>query len=158
MFEIISKSPMDTAAIGDKIGRHLSGGMVICLYGDLGAGKTLFVQNLAKGLDIEEEVTSPTFNLMNVYEGRMPLYHFDLYRLEQEYELEDIGFFDYVGDPDGIVVIEWADKFGDCLPDDFVLLTIERTAGDDNQRRLIFDIHGEAYTDFLREVEGLCQF
>ena len=158
MFEIISKSPMDTAAIGDKIGRHLSGGMVICLYGDLGAGKTLFVQNLAKGLDIEEEVTSPTFNLMNVYEGRMPLYHFDLYRLEQEYELEDIGFYDYVEDPEGIVVIEWADKFGDCLPDDFLLLTIERTDGDDNERRLIFDIHGEAYTNILREVEELCQF
>ncbi len=158
MFEIVSKSPEETAAIGEKIGRLFSEGIVICLYGDLGAGKTLFVQNLAKGLGIDEDVTSPTFNIMNVYEGRLPLYHFDLYRLEQEYELEDIGFYDYVDDPDGIVVIEWADKFADCLPDDFVLLTIERTEADENQRRLIFDIRGDVYTDIFREVEELCQF
>ncbi|KHM51371.1 hypothetical protein NZ47_10885 [Anaerovibrio lipolyticus] len=158
MFEIITKSPDETAAIGEKMGRFFSKGIVICLYGDLGAGKTLFTQNLAKGLDIDEDVTSPTFNIMNVYEGRLTLYHFDLYRLEQEYELEDIGFYDYVDDPDGIVVIEWADKFADCLPDDFVLLAIERTDDDDNERRLIFDLHGEAYANILREVEDLCQF
>ncbi|WP_407399258.1 tRNA (adenosine(37)-N6)-threonylcarbamoyltransferase complex ATPase subunit type 1 TsaE [Anaerovibrio sp.] len=158
MFEIITKSPEETAAIGEKIGRLVSNGTVICLYGDLGAGKTLFVQNLAKGLEIDEDVTSPTFNIMNVYEGRLPLYHFDLYRLEQEYELEDIGFYDYVDDPDGIVVIEWADKFADCLPDDFVLLTIERTEAEENERRLIFDIRGDVYKDIFREVEELCQF
>lgn len=158
MFEIITKSPEETAAIGEKIGRLVSNGTVICLYGDLGAGKTLFVQNLAKGLEIDEDVTSPTFNIMNVYEGRLPLYHFDLYRLEQEYELEDIGFYDYVDDPDGIVVIEWADKFADCLPDDFVLLTIERTEAEENERRLIFDIRGDVYKDIFQEVEELCQF
>lgn len=158
MFEIITKSPEETAAIGEKIGRLVSNGTVICLYGDLGAGKTLFVQNLAKGLEIDEDVTSPTFNIMNVYEGRLPLYHFDLYRLEQEYELEDIGFYDYVDDPDGIVVIEWADKFADCLPDDFVLLTIERTEAEENERRLIFDIRGDVYKDIFREVEERCQF
>ena len=158
MFEIITKSPEETAAIGEKIGRLFSAGTVICLYGDLGAGKTLFVQNLAKGLEIDEDVTSPTFNIMNVYEGRLPLYHFDLYRLEQEYELEDIGFYDYVDAPEGIVVIEWADKFADCLPDDFILLTIERTEAEENERRLIFDIRGDVYKDIFQEVEGLCQF
>lgn len=158
MFELISKAPAETAAIGEKIGEMLPAGTVICLYGDLGAGKTLFVQHLAKGLGIDEDVTSPTFNLMNVYEGRLPLYHFDLYRLEQEYELEDIGFYDYVTDPDGVVVIEWADKFADCLPEDFLILSIERTDGGDDQRRLCFDMRGTDYADVFREVEKLCQF
>ena len=151
MFEIISKSPMDTAAIGDKIGRHLSGGMVICLYGDLGAGKTLFVQNLAKGLDIEEEVTSPTFNLMNVYEGRMPLYHFDLYRLETEEELEEIVFYEYLEEPEGIVVIEWPNKFPESMPDDYVEVSIERTG--ETGRKLTFSSIGEENKEFLKELE-----
>ena len=158
MFEIISKSPAETADLGKKIGAMLPEGVVICLYGDLGAGKTLFVQNLARGMGIDEDVTSPTFNIMNVYEGRLPLYHFDLYRLEQEYELEDIGFFDYVEESDGIVVIEWADKFADCLPEDYLLLSIERTGNDDNERKLIFDIRGTAYANIFQEVGTLCQF
>ena len=158
MFELVSKSPEETAAIGEKIGRLFSTGTVICLHGDLGAGKTLFVKNLAVGLDIAEEVTSPTFNIMNVYEGRLPLYHFDLYRLEQEYELEDIGFFDYVDEPDGIVVIEWADKFVECLPEDYILLSIERVGEAPTERKLVFDIRGSRYSALMKEVEALCLF
>ncbi len=158
MFEVVSKSPDDTAAIGEKIGKIISTGTVICLYGDLGAGKTFFVKNLAKGLGINEEVTSPTFNIMNVYDGKLPLYHFDLYRLEQEQELDDIGFFDYVEEPDGIVVIEWADKFGECLPDDYISLTIEHMEESPQERKLIFDVRGSVYTKLFQEVEGLCQF
>ncbi len=158
MFDIISKSPEETAKLGEKIGEFLPSGVVICLYGDLGAGKTLFVQNLAKGLGIDEDVTSPTFNIMNVYEGRLPLYHFDLYRLEQEYELEDIGFYDYVDDPAGPVVIEWADKFADSLPDDYLVISIERTDGDDNERKITFDVRGSIYDELFQEVEKLCLF
>ncbi|MCR5176690.1 MAG: tRNA (adenosine(37)-N6)-threonylcarbamoyltransferase complex ATPase subunit type 1 TsaE [Anaerovibrio sp.] len=156
MFEIISGSPAETASIGEKIGRAISRGAVICLEGDLGAGKTLFVQHLAKGLGVQGDVTSPTFNIMNVYNGRLPIYHFDLYRLEQEYELEDIGFYDYTDQPEGIVVIEWADKFADCLPEDHILLTIEKES--DDVRHITFELKGNIYGDIFQEVEKLCQF
>lgn len=158
MFQYISNSPEDTARIAKLIGERIPEGMVFCMDGDLGAGKTLFVQNMAAAMEIREEVTSPTFNIMNVYSGRIPLYHFDLYRLEQEYELEDIGFFDYVSDPDGAVVIEWADKFVDSLPEDYILIEIQRESEDENRRLLSFSLRGEIFEEFFREVEELCQY
>ena len=94
MFKFKSDAPARTAELARRLAGVLRPGTVICLDGDLGAGKTLFVQNLAASLGVQGEVTSPTFNLMNLYEdGRLPLVHFDLYRLEQEYELDEIGFF-----------------------------------------------------------------
>ena len=158
MFQYISNSPEATAELATKLAAVIKPGTIICLEGDLGAGKTLFVQNLAKALGIEENVTSPTFNLMNTYEGKMVMYHFDLYRLEQEYELEDSGFYDYISDGDGLVVIEWADKFCDCLPDDYILLDIQRAEDVENQRILSFSLRGEALEDVYKEMEKLCQF
>ena len=158
MFQYISNSPEATAELSTKLAAVIKPDTIICLEGDLGAGKTLFVQNLAKALGIEENVTSPTFNLMNTYEGKMVMYHFDLYRLEQEYELEDIGFYDYISDGDGLVVIEWADKFCDCLPDDYILLDIQRAEDVENQRILSFSLRGEALEDVYKEMEKLCQF
>ena len=158
MFQYISNSPEATAELATKLAAVIKPGTIICLEGDLGAGKTLFVQNLAKALGIEENVTSPTFNLMNTYEGKMVMYHFDLYRLEQEYGLEDIGFYDYISDGDGLVVIEWADKFCDCLPDDYILLDIQRAEDVENQRILSFSLRGEALEDVYKEMEKLCQF
>ena len=158
MFQYTSNSPEATAELATKLAAVIKPGTIICLEGDLGAGKTLFVQNLAKALGIEENVTSPTFNLMNTYEGKMVMYHFDLYRLEQEYELEDIGFYDYISDGDGLVVIEWADKFCDCLPDDYILLDIQRAEDVENQRILSFSLRGEALEDVYKEMEKLCQF
>ena len=158
MFQYISNSPEATAELATKLAAVIKPGTIICLEGDLGAGKTLFVQNLAKALGIEENVTSPTFNLMNTYEGKMVMYHFDLYRLEQEYELEDIGFYDYISDGDGLVVIEWADKFCDCLPDDYILLDIQRAEDVENQRILSFSLRGEALEDVYKEMEKLCRF
>ena len=158
MFQYISNSPEATAELATKLAAVIKPGTIICLEGDLGAGKTLFVQNLAKALGIEENVTSPTFNLMNTYEGKMVMYHFDLYRLEQEYELEDIGFYDYISDGDGLVVIEWADKFCDCLPADYILLDIQRAEDVENQRILSFSLRGEALEDVYKEMEKLCQF
>ena len=158
MLQYISNSPEATAELATKLAAVIKPGTIICLEGDLGAGKTLFVQNLAKALGIEENVTSPTFNLMNTYEGKMVMYHFDLYRLEQEYELEDIGFYDYISDGDGLVVIEWADKFCDCLPDDYILLDIQRAEDVENQRILSFSLRGEALEDVYKEMEKLCQF
>ena len=158
MFKFKSDAPARTAELARRLAGVLRPGTVICLDGDLGAGKTLFVQNLAASLGVQGEVTSPTFNLMNVYEdGRLPLVHFDLYRLEQEYELDEIGFYDYVENPDGLVLIEWAAKFPECLPEDHIALQIQRTDVE-NERVLVFSLAGSALQDVYKEMEKLCQF
>lgn len=158
MFNFKSDAPARTAELARRLAGVLRPGTVICLDGDLGAGKTLFVQNLAASLGVQGEVTSPTFNLMNLYEdGRLPLVHFDLYRLEQEYELDEIGFYDYVENPDGLVLIEWAEKFPECLPEDHIALEIQRTDVED-ERVLVFSLAGSALQDVYKEMEKLCQF
>ena len=158
MFKFKSDAPARTAELARRLAGVLRPGTVICLDGDLGAGKTLFVQNLAASLGVQGEVTSPTFNLMNLYEdGRLPLVHFDLYRLEQEYELDEIGFYDYVENPDGLVLIEWAEKFPECLPEDHIALQIQR-ADVENERVLVFSLAGSALQDVYKEMEKLCQF
>lgn len=157
MFEYQSASPEKTAMLAIKIADIIKLGTVICLNGDLGAGKTLFVQNLARALGVKGDVTSPTFNLMNIYEGKMNIFHFDLYRLEQEYELEEIGFYDYVEEPDGLVLIEWAEKFVDCLPDNYISLEIQRTEQED-QRIIRFELVGKNLENVYKEMESLCQF
>ena len=158
MFKFKSDAPARTAELARRLAGVLRPGTVICLDGDLGAGKTLFVQNLAASLGVQGEVTSPTFNLMNLYEdGRLPLVHFDLYRLEQEYELDEIGFYDYVENPDGLVLIEWAEKFPECLPEDHIALQIQRTDVE-NERVLVFRLSGSVLQDVYKEMEKLCQF
>lgn len=155
MFEYKSLSPEITRQLARKIAQIIRPGTVICLNGDLGAGKTLFVQSLVAALGVEGEATSPTFNLMNVYEGRMPIHHFDLYRLEEEYELEEIGFYDYTDIPEGLVLIEWAEKFPDCLPEDYISLEIRRT--DDEQQRIFdFSLKGSRLENIYKEMEKLC--
>ena len=107
-----------TQALGACLGRVLKPGSVLALDGDLGAGKTQFTQGVAAGMGIADPVTSPTFSVMVAYpHASVPLYHFDLYRLEDSAELEDIAFYDYV-EADGVACIEWAAKFPDALPDD----------------------------------------
>lgn len=157
MFEYKSISPEKTAMLATKIADIITSGTVICLNGDLGAGKTLFVQSLARALGVQGDVTSPTFNLMNIYEGKMKIFHFDLYRLEQEYELEEIGFYDYIDEPDGLVLIEWAEKFADCLPDDYIALEIQRAEQED-QRIIRFELVGKNLENIYKEMESLCQF
>jgi tRNA threonylcarbamoyladenosine biosynthesis protein TsaE len=104
-----TRSPEDTLSLGKKLGQELKDGDIVALYGGLGAGKTVFAKGIASGLGIEEEVTSPTFTLLKSYEGRLKLYHFDLYRIEEEEELAQTGFYDYLGG-DGVCIIEWADR------------------------------------------------
>ncbi len=157
MFTRITESPEQTAELAVMVGKKIREGTVLCMEGDLGAGKTLFVQSLAATLGVECEVTSPTFNLMNIYEGICPILHFDLYRLETEDQLEDIGFFEYTEEPEGIVVIEWADKFPEAMPEDYVSVKFERTEKVD-ERRITFSVVGEKNTEQLEELEAFCQF
>jgi tRNA threonylcarbamoyladenosine biosynthesis protein TsaE len=113
---IISHSPEDTFEHGRALGAMLRGGEVLALDGELGAGKTQFVKGLAAGLGCPGDVTSPTFTLVHEYTGgRLPLFHFDFYRLEKEDEVLQVGLDDYLGEG-GVVAIEWAEKFPALLP------------------------------------------
>ncbi len=114
--EYISTSYEETQKIASEFAKTLKSGDTVCMYGDLGAGKTAFVQGMAKGLEIEEPITSPTFTIVNEYSGTLPLYHFDVYRIADSDEMYEIGYEEYVYG-DGITVIEWAELIEDILPD-----------------------------------------
>ena len=153
MFTHITQSPYGTVKLAEKVAQRVREGTVICLEGVLGAGKTLFVQSMARTLGVQGEVTSPTFNLMYIYEGFCPIVHFDLYRLNSVEELEDIGFYEYTDFPDGIVFIEWAEKFPEELPDDYVKIEIDRIKESRNMRRINFSCVGEEHQEFIDELE-----
>lgn len=120
---LISSGTDETYIIGKELGRSLNDNAVVALIGDLGAGKTILAKGIAEGLEVPDEPNSPTFVIMNVYEGRVPLYHFDLYRINNLNDLEDIGYKDFIYER-GIKVIEWADKIIDVLPKDTVIIEI----------------------------------
>ena len=127
-----TKSPAETQALGERLGRALVAGDVVALTGDLGAGKTSFVQGLARGLGIRGRVASPSFTIVNEHEGRLPLFHVDFYRLESARELEHIGFEDYFA-RGGVVVVEWAERFWSALPAERLEIRID-IAGDEARR------------------------
>lgn len=121
-----SWSPKETFEIGVRLGQQAEAGQVYTLTGDLGVGKTVFTQGFARGLGIEEPVNSPTFTILQVYEGgRLPLYHFDVYRIGGVDEMEEIGFEDYVMG-DGVSLIEWADLIEEILPEKCRNILIEK--------------------------------
>ena len=125
---IFSKSAEETRALGVRIGRRLRAGAVIALRGELGSGKTCMVQGIAAGLGVAPTayVNSPTFVLINEYDGPIPLYHFDLYRLADGNELIDLGWEDYL-DSRGVIAIEWAERMGSLLPPDHIGISLEVT-------------------------------
>ncbi len=140
----------ETFALGARLAKLLAPGDVICLAGDLGTGKTVLVQGIAAGLGIDEAVTSPTFTVLNVYEGVIPLYHFDLYRLDKPAELEDVGFYDYIGGG-GVTVVEWPDKFIFALPGE--RLWISLLSGEQPTERILeFIGTGQRYTKLGEEM------
>ena len=131
---LISRSPDQTRIVAADFARTLTAGSVVKLVGDLGSGKTEFVKGLAAGLNCEQVVTSPTFTLVHEYRGgRLPLFHMDLYRLNHETELDDIGFEDYLR-AGGVCVIEWADKFADRMPRNSAEIAL--TILENNTRRI----------------------
>ena len=116
----------DTAALGERVGQLAKPGEVYTLIGDLGVGKTVFTQGLAKGLGITEPVNSPTFTIVQVYEeGRLPFYHFDVYRIGDVEEMDEIGYEDYIYGQ-GVCLIEWANLIEEILPERYIRVTIEK--------------------------------
>jgi len=150
MFSIITSSAEQTWRIGELLGSRLNPGDTVCLYGDLGAGKTNFAYGIARGLKVQDQyITSPTFTFVNEYQGRVPFYHIDLYRLEDHGELENIGFEEYI-ESDGVTVIEWAEKAEDELPEE--RMSIYLSYVDDKSRELGFLPEGERYQKLLEEL------
>lgn len=123
---IETKSARETFELGERIGREVKPGTVFTLIGDLGVGKTVFTQGMAKGLAIDEPISSPTFTIVQVYEeGRMPFYHFDVYRIGDIEEMEEIGYEDYFYGG-GVSLIEWANLIEEILPEHYTQIIIEK--------------------------------
>lgn len=123
---IETRSPEETFRVGMELGAKAGPGQVFTLTGDLGVGKTVFTQGLAKGLGIDEPVNSPTFTIVQVYEGgRLPFYHFDVYRIGDVEEMDEVGFEDYIMG-DGVSLIEWADLIREILPEERTEIRIEK--------------------------------
>lgn len=136
--ELITNSANDTIEFGKSVARAVGSGSVISLVGDLGAGKTTFTKGVARAMGIMDNVTSPTFTILNEYVGEEArLYHFDFYRIEDESELEELGFEDYFPSSDGLTVVEWVEKAPSVLPKRFYQITFEKI--DDDRRRIIFE-------------------
>ncbi len=145
MLSVITHSPDETWELARKLAPLLSSGDVINLSGDLGAGKTVFSKGLAVGLGIEEPVTSPTFTLIKEYMGRLPLYHFDVYRLASPEEMEELGFDEYFYGS-GVSVVEWGDKIEELLPDVRLDIRLLRLV-DDEFRRIEVTPQGDVWQE-----------
>lgn len=140
-------SEQETEQLGERIGQTAKPGTVIALIGDLGTGKTTLTKSIARGLGVTETVTSPTFNIIREYRsGRIPLYHFDVYRIADPDEMFELGYEEYFYS-DGICVVEWADIIEELLPEDAVIIHIERGASEEERE---YRIEGES--------EDLCIF
>ena len=138
---IISNSAEQTFDAGKALAARLAPGDVIAFHGDLGAGKTVFVRGLAAGLGLDARVTSPTFTIVNEYDGKIPLFHFDMYRLSGSDELFEIGWEDYLS-RGGICAVEWSEITEDAFPENTINIHIKKI--DDNSREITIDIPEEA--------------
>ena len=130
--EYLSHSPEDTEHIGEELGRTLSPGSVVAYIGGLGMGKTAFTRGLARGLGCTGRVTSPTFTIVNEYSGTVPLFHFDMYRLDSSDDLFDIGWEDYLA-RGGVCAVEWSERVTDALPEDTLWVDIARGSGENDR-------------------------
>jgi tRNA threonylcarbamoyladenosine biosynthesis protein TsaE len=148
---LISRNPEETFLIGKIIGRNLIESDVVALVGDLGAGKTCLTQGIARGLGVPDEyqITSPSFTLINEYQGRMMLYHFDLYRLSRASEMDDMGYEEYLFGQ-GVSVIEWADKVRGILPDDTLFVLINYI--DENERNIMISGQEKKIAIIMKEL------
>jgi tRNA threonylcarbamoyladenosine biosynthesis protein TsaE len=151
-FQITTRSAQETQELGKTIGQRIKHPLVIGLSGDLGSGKTAFVQGLAEGLEVpcEYYITSPTFTLVNEYPGRFPLIHIDLYRLDGIHDLEDIGLDELLYNQ-AVIAIEWAEKMMHQLPDEHLTMTFEITVDDD--RKICLNAFGHSVVNLTKPLD-----
>ncbi|WP_304540221.1 tRNA (adenosine(37)-N6)-threonylcarbamoyltransferase complex ATPase subunit type 1 TsaE [Desulforamulus aquiferis] len=151
---IKTNSPLETRALAEAMAKLLMPGDVICLNGDLGAGKTAFSQGVAAGLGVKAPVTSPTFTLINEYHGRMPIFHFDVYRLDGSEQMYDLGYEEYFYG-EGICLIEWAERVQEVLPQERLDVFISRHEDSEDLREIKLIPLGERYLLLLEELSNL---
>lgn len=142
MIKLYSDSPKVTEQIGQKIADRLKGKEVVAMFGGLGMGKTALTRGIAAGLGAQDCVSSPTFALVNEYEGRCKIYHFDMYRISGIDDLYAIGFFDYLDT--GVLIIEWSENIADALPEDSIIIRLEHG---ENENSRVITIEGEGFDE-----------
>ena len=133
--QFVSHNTQETEQFGEEVAKSLRGGDVLAFTGSLGMGTTAFTRGLARGLGCRGRVTSPTFTIVNEYDGKTPLFHFDMYRLGSSDELFDIGWDDYLA-RGGVCAVEWSERVSDALPDDTIYVDIARGEEDENMRTI----------------------
>lgn len=147
----------DTVHLGELVADCLEDGDVLVLTGGLGVGKTHFTKGVSAGLGDAHPVTSPTFALMAVHDGgRIPLFHFDLYRLEHAYQLEDTGIYDVLG-YEGACLLEWGEQFQDELTDEYLGVRIERVEGEPDARRVALEPHGARFAALAEAIDDAAE-
>lgn len=151
--QVVAGDAREVIEWGRRLGKELEAGDVICLFGELGSGKTTFSQGIAAGLGVAGPVTSPTFTLIKVYQGRLPFYHADLYRLEDPAQLEDLGLEEFIYG-DGVFVVEWAGRLGKYAPVDFLEVRFEYLPDPQNGRQIALLPHGRRYRELVGKLEG----
>jgi tRNA threonylcarbamoyladenosine biosynthesis protein TsaE len=147
--EWLTNSEIETKQIAHTLGQLAKRGDVFLLEGDLGAGKTTFTKGLAEGLEVTRTVNSPTFTIIKEYNGRLPLYHMDVYRVQDSFE--DLGFDEYFNG-EGVTVVEWAHLIEEQLPPEYAMITIKRE--DDTKRKIVFQAVGKRYEQLSKELNG----
>ena len=149
MLKIKTNNAKETQQLGRLIGESLVGGEIIAMTGDLGAGKTTMTKSIAKGLNIDEHITSPTFTIVNEYDGRLKLFHFDVYRIGDIEEMYDIGYEEYFYSG-GVCIIEWANLIEEILPEDTI--NIEIYTLDENKREFTITGKGDKFNHIVKEL------
>ena len=153
MLSLVIKDAETMKQLGEILGGLLKKGNIVCLTGDLGSGKTVLAGGIAKGLGVNEHVTSPTFTLIKEYKGRIPLYHVDVYRLYDPAEIFELGLDEYLYGQ-GVTVIEWADRIKEYINGDYLDIKIEKLDGD--ERRVTISSKSSSYRDIIRGLDKKC--
>ena len=149
---IITKSPEETKKLGKEIGKLAKPGDLLAFYGELGAGKTCFIQGIARGLKVKDYVTSPSFTIVNEYQGKIPIYHFDLFRFDNAEDILELGYEEYFYG-EGLTVIEWAEKIEHFLPKEHLKIDIKFK--NRYQRKISLIPQGDRFNHFLEELSRI---
>lgn len=149
--EFIVNNVEQTTELGVQIGKLANPGDIICLTGDLGAGKTHLSKGIAEGLGITDHITSPTFTIVNEYDGRLKLYHFDVYRVNDPDEISAIGFDEYIFS-DGVSIIEWANYIEELIPEEHISINITKAPEDINSRKIVIEGYGDRY-NYIKGIQ-----
>lgn len=154
IYTVLTNNPEDTICLGIKLGKILQKGDLVAINGDLGTGKTCFIKGIAIGLKSKDEVTSPSFSIIKEYSAKIPIFHFDLYRLDKSEEIEGLGYEEYFYG-EGVTLIEWANKIKHYLPEKLLSVNILMDSDNLFSRKINFEVKGERYKKVLEVLKSI---